>query len=75
MVHLIRRPLIDLFYQPRIINNDNGCGAVGIMRIGRGNRSTWRKPVPVPLGTPQIPHDLTPALTQAAAVGGRRLTT
>jgi hypothetical protein len=27
--------------------------------IGRGNRSTRRKPVPVPLCPPQIPHDLT----------------
>jgi hypothetical protein len=32
--------------------------AVGGMRIGRGNRSTPRKPAPVPLSPPQIPHDL-----------------
>jgi hypothetical protein len=45
------------------------------MRIGRGNRSTQRKPAPVPLCPPQIPHDLTWARTRAAAVGSRRLTT
>jgi hypothetical protein len=28
------------------------------MRIGRGNRSTRRKPATVPLCRPQIPHDL-----------------
>jgi hypothetical protein len=40
----------------------------------RGNRSTRRKPAPVPLWPPQIPHDLTWARTRAAAVGNRRLT-
>jgi hypothetical protein len=39
------------------------------MRIGRGNRSTRRKPAPVPLWPPQIPHYLTWARTRAAAVG------
>jgi hypothetical protein len=29
------------------------------MRIGRGNRSTQRKPAPVPFYPPQIPYDLT----------------
>jgi hypothetical protein len=28
---------------------DDECGAVGEMRIGKGNRSTWRKPAPVPV--------------------------
>jgi hypothetical protein len=28
------------------------------MVIGKGNRSTRRKPAPVPLCPPQIPHDL-----------------
>jgi hypothetical protein len=28
------------------------------MRIGRVNRSTWRKPFPLPLCLAQIPHDL-----------------
>jgi hypothetical protein len=39
--------------------DDDECGAVGGMRIGRENRSIWRKPAPVPLYPPQIPHDLT----------------
>jgi hypothetical protein len=39
------------------------------MRIGRGNLSTRRKPVPVPLRPPQIPHSL--ALNQGRS---RRLT-
>jgi hypothetical protein len=34
------------------------CAAVGGMRIGRGNQRTQRKPAPVPLSPPQIPHDL-----------------
>jgi hypothetical protein len=33
-------------------------GEIGGMMIGRGNRSTQRKPDPVPLCPPQIPHDL-----------------
>jgi hypothetical protein len=51
---LIRRPLIGLLYQPRMIKE---CGAVGGMTAGRGNRSTWIKPAPVPHCPPQIPHD------------------
>jgi hypothetical protein len=35
-----------LLYQPRLID-DAGCGAVYGMRIGRGNRSTRRKPAPM----------------------------
>jgi hypothetical protein len=38
--------------------DDDDYGAVGGMRLGRGNRSTRRKPAPVPLCPPQIPHDL-----------------
>jgi hypothetical protein len=63
---------VGLLYQPRMIDDDNG--AVGGMRIGRGNRSTRRKPAPVPLCPPQIPHDMTWDRTRAAAVGSRRLT-
>jgi hypothetical protein len=51
--------------------DDNECGAVGGMRIGRGNRSTRRKPVPMPLCPPQIPQYLTLFRTRAAAVGSR----
>jgi hypothetical protein len=71
-VHLVRRPLIGLFYQPRMI--DDECRAVGGMRIGRVNRSTWRKPAPMPLFPPQIPYDLTWAWTRASEVESRRVT-
>jgi hypothetical protein len=62
-VHLVRRPLFDLLYQPRMIDDDE-CGAAGRTRIGRGNRSTRIKSAPVPLCPPQIPHDLTLARTR-----------
>jgi hypothetical protein len=55
-------------------DDDDEYGAVGGMRIGRGNRSTLRNPAPVPLCPPQILHDLTWARTLVAAVGRRRLT-
>jgi hypothetical protein len=48
--------------------------AAGGMRTGGGNLSTWIKLVPVPLYSPQIPHDLNGHRTRAAAVGSRRLT-
>jgi hypothetical protein len=64
---LVRRPLIGLLYQPRMI--DNECGAVGGIRIDRGNLKIGRKSASVPVGPPKIPHDL----TRAAAVGSRRL--
>jgi hypothetical protein len=38
-------------YQPRMIDDDYGAVS--------GNLSTRRKPAPVPLCPPQIPHDLT----------------
>jgi hypothetical protein len=41
--------------------------------IGRGNRSTRKKPAPVPLCPPQIPH-ATRARTRASAVGSQGLT-
>jgi hypothetical protein len=53
---------------------DDDYGAVGGMRISRGNRSTRRKPAPVPLCPAQIPHDLTWDRTRAAAVGSQQLT-
>jgi hypothetical protein len=37
----------------------NEYGAVGGMRIGRGNRSTLREPVPLPLYPRKIAHELT----------------
>jgi hypothetical protein len=45
------------------------CGAMDGMRIGRGNRSTWRNPAPLSLCLPKIPYDLVWNRTLAAAVG------
>jgi hypothetical protein len=53
-----------LLYQPQMID-DGDCGAISGMKIDRGNRSTRRKPFPVPLCSPQIPHDLIRARTRA----------
>jgi hypothetical protein len=66
-VHLVRQPVFDLLYQPRMI--DDECGIVGEMRIGRGNRSSRRKLALMSLCPPQILHDLTWARTRAAALG------
>jgi hypothetical protein len=41
--------------------------------IGRGNRSTRRKPASLPLCPPQTPHAVR-TRTRAAAVGSQRLT-
>jgi hypothetical protein len=72
--HLARRPLFGLLYQAWMTDDDDDeCGALGGMRIGRGDRSSRRKPAPVPLCPPQIQHDLTWARTRGAAVGSRRL--
>jgi hypothetical protein len=60
-------------YQHRMTMDYDECGAVGGM-LSRGNRSTRRKPAPLPLYPPQIPHDLTRARTRAAAVESRWLT-
>jgi hypothetical protein len=62
-----------LLYKPQMIDEDD-CGAVGGIKIGRGNRSIRRKPAPEPICPPQIPHDQTRARTRAAAVGSQRLT-
>jgi hypothetical protein len=51
---------------------DYDNGEIGGM-IGKGNRSTRRKPAPVPLCPPQTPHAAR-TRTQAAAVGSQRLT-
>jgi hypothetical protein len=51
---------------------DYDDGEIGGM-IGRGNRSTRRKPAPVPLCQPQTPHAAR-TLTRAAAVASQRLT-
>jgi hypothetical protein len=62
-----------LLYQPQMID-DGDCEAIGGIMLERENPSTRRKPIPVPLCPPQIPHDLTRTLTRVAAVGSRRLT-
>jgi hypothetical protein len=56
-VHSAHRPLNGLFIVPAPGDYDDGefCG----MKIGRGNRSTRRKPAPAPLSPPQIPFDQT----------------
>jgi hypothetical protein len=46
--------------------DDGDCGAIDGMNIGRGNLSTRRKPDPVPLRPPHIPHDLAWARIRAA---------
>jgi hypothetical protein len=51
---------------------DYDNGEIGGM-ITWGNRSTWRKPVPVPLCPPQTPHAAR-MRTRAAAMGSQRLT-
>jgi hypothetical protein len=51
--------------------SDYDNGEIGGM-IGRGNRSTRRKPAPVPLFPPQTPH-AGRTRTRAAAVGSQRL--
>jgi hypothetical protein len=45
-----------LLYKPQMID-EGDCEAIGGMKIGKGNRSTRRKPAPAPLCPPQIPHD------------------
>jgi hypothetical protein len=48
-----------LMYHPQMMIGEGDCGAVGGMKIDRGNRSTQRKPAPAPLCPPQIPLDQT----------------
>jgi hypothetical protein len=52
--------------------DDYDDGEIGGI-IGRGNRSTWKKPAPMPLCPPQTPH-ATRTRTRATAVGSQRLT-
>jgi hypothetical protein len=71
-VRLLLRPLFGVLYELQR-GDDDECGAVGGMRIGRRNRSTRRKQTSVQLCSPQFPHDLNRARTRSAAVGSRRL--
>jgi hypothetical protein len=50
----------------RTINN---YGGVDEMRIGGGNRSTWRSPVSVPFCPPKIPYDLIWGRIRDAVIG------
>jgi hypothetical protein len=54
-------------------SGDYDDGEIGVM-IGRGNRSTRRKPALLPLCPPQIPHAAR-TRTRAAEVGSQRLNT
>jgi hypothetical protein len=71
-IHLVRRSIAALLYQPRMI--DDECGVVGVLRIGRGNWSIRGKHALLLLCPPQIPYDLISAQTRAPAVGSWRLT-
>jgi hypothetical protein len=54
--------------------DEDDCGATGGMKIGRGNRSTRRKPAPAPLVHHKSHMTRTGLETPAAAVGSQRLT-
>jgi hypothetical protein len=54
------------------VPGDYDDGEIGGM-IGKGNRSTRRKPTPLPLCPPQTPH-ADRARTRTDAVGSQRLT-
>jgi hypothetical protein len=62
---------VGLLYVPP---GDYDAGEFDGIKIGRGNRSTRRKPAPAPLCPPQIPYDMTWARIRPAAVGSQRLT-
>jgi hypothetical protein len=53
---------------------DYDDGVFGGMKIGRGNRSTPRKPAPAPFCPQQIPLHQTRGGTRAVAAGSQRLT-
>jgi hypothetical protein len=64
---LVLMPFKGLLYPPLLMRDDE-CGDIGVM-LGKGNRSIRRKPAPLQLCPPQIPH----YFTGAAALGIRRL--
>jgi hypothetical protein len=47
----VMRQLTGLLYQPRMIGDDD-CGEIDGMKIGKGNRSTRRKPAPLSTTNP-----------------------
>jgi hypothetical protein len=70
-VHLVRRPLFGLLYQPRMWMMSV---EQSVEWLARGTGNTRGKHFPVALCPPQTPHDLTWLRTGAAAVGSQRLT-
>jgi hypothetical protein len=56
--------------QPQMID-EGDCGEIGGMKIGRGNRSTRRKPAPAPFRPPQIPLDQTRGRTRGKSATNR----
>jgi hypothetical protein len=67
---VVHWPQVGRLYQPQMIDDDDDdCEAVAGMRFGRENRSTQRKPAPMPLCPPQTPY-----AARASAVGSQRLT-
>lgn len=52
---------------------DYDDGEIAGMMIGRGNRSTLKKPAPLPFFPQQILYDLSWDRTQAATVGSQHL--
>jgi hypothetical protein len=57
-----------LLYKSQMIDEDD-CEAIDGIKIGRGNRSTRRKPAPAPFCLPQIPDDRPPARTSGRCSG------
>jgi hypothetical protein len=49
------------------MKGEGDIGTIGGMKIGRGNRSTRRKPAPARLCPPQIPLDQTRDRTREAS--------
>jgi hypothetical protein len=45
-----------LSYQRQMIDDDDDYGAIGSMKIGKGNRSSRINSAPTPLFPPQLPH-------------------
>jgi hypothetical protein len=62
------------YYWPILPAKDDDVWLWVCWMIGRGSISTRRKPAPVPLWPPQIPHDLTCSQAWAAVVGNQQLT-
>jgi hypothetical protein len=49
-------------------DDDDDFGAIGGMRVGKGNEMTRRNPSPLPLCSPQTSHGLTWTRTRSAAM-------